>query len=82
MTAHRLQFHEDMRTLEEQTLAGLDMVVTQLDGSIKSITHQDVELAAKVVADDAQIDRCYLDDETKEREATQLLETMNAQTTV
>jgi peptide/nickel transport system ATP-binding protein len=28
------------------------------------------------------LDRCYLDDETKEREATHLHETMNAQTTV
>ena len=32
--------------------------------------------------DPGHLDRCYLDDETKEREATHLHETMNAQTTV
>ena len=61
MTAHRIQFHEDMRALEEQTLRGLDMVISQLDRAIESVTCQDVELAGMVVADDAQIDRCYLE---------------------
>jgi phosphate transport system protein len=61
MTAHRIQFHKDMRALEEQTLGGLDMVVTQLDRAIESVTYQDVELAGMVVAGDAEIDRCYLD---------------------
>ena len=50
-----------MRVLEEQTLVGLNMVVTQLDRAIESITHQDVELAGIVIADDTQIDHCYLD---------------------
>jgi phosphate transport system protein len=61
MTAHRIQFHKDMRALEAQTLGGLDMVVRQLDRAIDSVTYQDVELAAMVVADDAGIDHCYLD---------------------
>jgi phosphate transport system protein len=61
MTAHRLRFREDMRALEEMTLGGLEMVVTQLDRALDSIRYQDVELAGTVVADDAQIDRCYLD---------------------
>jgi phosphate transport system protein len=50
-----------LRALEEQTLGGLDMVVTQLDRAIESVTYQDVELAGMVVAGDAEIDRCYLD---------------------
>jgi phosphate transport system protein len=50
-----------MRALEQQALGGLDMVVRQLDRATESITYQDVELAGMVVADDAQIDRCYLD---------------------
>ena len=61
MTAHRLGFQNDVRALEKQTLGGLDMVISQLDRTIESITYQDVELAGMVVADDAQIDRCYLD---------------------
>ena len=58
---HRLQFREDLRRLEEQTLGGLDMVVTQLDRAIESITYQDVELAGMVVADDDRIDGRYLE---------------------
>jgi phosphate transport system protein len=61
MTAHRLQFREDMRTLEEQTLRGLEMVVGQLDRAIESVTYQDVELAGMVVANDEQVDGCYLE---------------------
>jgi phosphate transport system protein len=61
MTAHRLRFQSDMRVLDEQTLGGLDSVISQLDRTIESITYQDVELAGMVVAGDAEIDRCYLD---------------------
>jgi phosphate transport system protein len=61
MTAHRIQFHMDMRALEEQTLGGLEMVTRQLDRAIESVTYQDVELAGIVVADDSEIDRRYLD---------------------
>ena len=61
MSAHRLQFRENMRMVEQKTLGGFDMVVAQLDRALKSITFQDVELAGIVVADDARIDRCYLD---------------------
>ncbi len=61
MSAHRLQFQKDMRALEERTLGGLEMVVTQLDRAIESVTYRNVELAVMVVADDARIDGCYLD---------------------
>src|SRR5271165_1970642 len=61
MTVHRLQFREDMRALEEQTLGGLERILGQLDRAMESITYQDVELAGMVVADDEQIDRCYLE---------------------
>ncbi len=57
----RHQFREDLRQLEEQTLGGLDMVVGQLDRALESLSYQDVELAAMVVADDDRIDGRYLE---------------------
>src|SRR5947199_6410281 len=58
-TRHR--FHDDLAALEAQALDGLDLVIQQLDRSLESISYQDVELAAMVVADDARIDGRYLE---------------------
>src|SRR2546430_14459958 len=58
-TRHR--FHHDLAALEAQALDGLDLVIQQLDRSLESISYQDVELAAMVVADDARIDGRYLE---------------------
>ena len=57
----RHQFQEDLRTLEEQTLGGMDMVVSQLDRALESLSYQDIELAGMVVADDDRIDGRYLE---------------------
>ena len=48
----RHQFREDLKGLEVQTLGGLDLVIQQLNRALESISYQDVELAAMVVADD------------------------------
>ena len=57
----RHQFREELRILEEQTLEGLDLVIQQLDRALESLTYQDVELAAMVIADDDRIDGRYLE---------------------
>ena len=41
--------------------SGLPMVVTALDRAIETVQHQDVELAAMVIADDDRIDGRYLE---------------------
>ena len=57
----RHQYREELHRLEEQTMGGLELVVTQLDRAIEAIAYQDVELAAMVVADDDRIDGRYLE---------------------
>jgi phosphate transport system protein len=57
----RHEFRESLKELESQTLEGLEMVIEQLDRALESVSHQDLELAAMVVADDDRIDRRYLE---------------------
>ena len=52
MQETRHQFREDLKGLERQVLGGLDLVVTQLDRSLESVSYQDVELAQMVVVGD------------------------------
>ena len=59
--AHRLRFQDELRTLEEQALGALDMVVTALDRTLEALEHQDIELASIVVADDDRLDGRYLE---------------------
>jgi phosphate transport system protein len=61
MKETRHQFREDLKELERQVLGGLDLVVSQLDRAQESVSYQDVELAAMVVADDDRIDGRYLE---------------------
>jgi phosphate transport system protein len=61
MQETRHQFRESLRELEQQVLGGLDLVTQQLDRALESISYQDVELAAMVVADDDRIDGRYLE---------------------
>jgi phosphate transport system protein len=56
----RQHFREDLRELEVQALGGLDMVLEALDRALESISRQDVDLAAMVIADDDRIDGRYL----------------------
>src|SRR6478609_2321521 len=57
----RSQFQEHLQELEQQALGGLDMVVNTLDRALEALEHQDVELAAMVIADDDRIDGRYLE---------------------
>jgi phosphate transport system protein len=61
MQETRHQFREELKGLEQQTLGGMDLVVSQLDRALESISYQDVELAGMVVADDDRIDGRYLE---------------------
>ena len=57
----RHHFREELRGLEEQTLGGMDLVISQLDRALEAISYQDVELAGMVVDDDDRIDGRYLE---------------------
>ena len=57
----RLHYQEDLRTLEARALDGLDLVVEALDRTIDAVQHQDMELAALVVASDDVLDGRYLE---------------------
>jgi len=57
----RQHFADELHRIEEQALGGLDLVVRQLDRTLEALEHQDVELAAMVVADDDLIDGRYLE---------------------
>ncbi len=61
MQETRHQFREDLKDLERQALGGLDLVISQLDRALESISYQDVELAGMVVADDDRVDGRYLE---------------------
>ncbi len=57
----RHQFRHALKELEEQTLGGLDLVISQLDRALEAVSFQDVELAGMVVIDDDRIDGRYLE---------------------
>jgi phosphate transport system protein len=57
----RLHFQQELRALEEQALGALDLVVATLDRTLEALEHQDIELAAIVIADDDRIDGRYLE---------------------
>jgi phosphate transport system protein len=57
----RRHFREELLAVEQQALGGLDMVVGQIDRCLEALEHQDVELAALVIADDDRLDGRYLE---------------------
>jgi phosphate transport system protein len=61
MQETRHQFRENLKELEQQTLGGMDLVISQLDRALEAVSYQDVELAGMVVADDDRIDGRYLE---------------------
>ena len=61
MLEPRHQFREALKELERQMLECLDMVIEQLDRALESISDQDLELTAMVIAYDERIDRRYLE---------------------
>lgn len=56
MLESRHQFREDLIELERQTLDALNMVSGALDHALDAIIRHDIDLADRVVADDARID--------------------------
>lgn len=62
MPSHtRQHFVDQLALLEAQTMGGITMVVEQLDRVMEALTHQDLELAAFVIADDDRLDGRYLE---------------------
>src|SRR3954453_3789269 len=61
MALLRSHFHQQLEELQASTLHGIDMVVESLDRATEAVRHQDVELAAMVVADDDRVDGRYLE---------------------
>ncbi len=57
----RLHFQEQLKALEANALAGLDLILEQLDRVLEALRHQDVELAQMVIADDDRVDGRYLE---------------------
>ncbi len=57
----RPTFQQQLATLEDQALGGLDIVVEQLDRVLEAVKHTDVELAEIVIADDDRVDGRYLE---------------------
>src|SRR3954470_7710526 len=61
MSEGRPTFQAELADLEESALGGLDLVVAQIDRTLESLEHQDVELASFVIADDDRIDGRYME---------------------
>jgi phosphate transport system protein len=57
----RQHFAEELTRVEAQGLGGLDLVAQQIDRVLEALEHQDVELAAMVIANDDLIDGRYLE---------------------
>ena len=57
----RAHFQEELQNLERAALGALDMVVSSLQRVLEALEHQDIELAAIVVADDDRLDGRYLE---------------------
>ena len=58
---HRIRYQQELRELEDRVLGGIDLVLEQLDRVMEALEHQDVELAAIVIADDDRIDGRFLE---------------------
>jgi phosphate transport system protein len=57
----RVHFQDQLAALERSALGGLDLVLEQVDRVTEALTHQDVELAEMVIADDDRIDGRYME---------------------
>ena len=59
--AVRVEYQEELDSLEASALGGLDLVSSALAKTLEAVEHQDVELAQLVIADDDRIDGRYLE---------------------
>ena len=57
----RTAYREELKALEDQALAGVEMASHSLERTLEAIEHQDIELASMVIADDDRIDGRYLE---------------------
>src|ERR1700704_6406749 len=57
----RAHFQQQLQELEARALGALDLIVEQLDRVLEALSHQDVELAQMVIADDDRVDGRYLE---------------------
>jgi phosphate transport system protein len=57
----RVRFHDELAELEALALGGLDLVGAQLRRVIEALAHQDMQLAAAVIAGDDELDVLYVD---------------------
>jgi phosphate transport system protein len=57
----RVQYQEELRSLEARALDGLGLVSGQLDRAVEAVEHQDTELAELVITNDDVIDGRYLE---------------------
>jgi phosphate transport system protein len=58
-TALRVRFQEELEQLEQLALGGIQLARAQLQRVLDALEHQDVALAADVVAGDDEIDQRY-----------------------
>jgi phosphate transport system protein len=61
MAVSRAAYREELQALEDQTLEGIGMAGRSLERTLEAVEHQDIELAAQVIADDDRIDGRYLE---------------------
>src|SRR3954452_12750118 len=61
MAISRTAYQEELSTLEEQTLTGIELARHALERTLEAVEHQDIELASQVIADDDRIDGRYLE---------------------
>src|SRR3954470_11033160 len=59
-TEGRLHLRDEIRALEKQALAGLDLVADQIDRTLRVVVDHDFEMADLVIADDDRIDGSFL----------------------
>jgi len=57
----RVEFHEQLRELEQETLTTIDLSGTALDQAVEAVLQRDSELAVMVIEGDDRIDGRYLD---------------------
>lgn len=58
---HRIRYQQELKSLEDSVLGGIDLVLEQLDRVTEALEHQDVELAGIVIADDDRVDGRFLE---------------------
>ena len=61
MAEVRVEFHDQLRELEDETLSTLELTSTALDQAIEAVVNRDEELAVMVINNDDRIDGRYLD---------------------